>query len=252
MTTDAGRCETAQLPPSPQAGAGQGGKDRNCRGSHHRAGATTNREEDDPVSDNPQVTDLVAHARKGDQQAWDALVERYSPLIWSICRRFQLSEADAEDVGQVVWERLVDQLDSIRDPAALPGWLSTTTRHECSRVRRTTGRHSVAGLVLDFENIPDQLTETTDHQLLVAERAATLRDAFTRLPPGCQRLLALLISDPPVPYAEIGDRLGMSVGGIGPSRRRCLDRLRRDPAIAALIDTDTRTTAGEQTEGRYS
>jgi RNA polymerase sigma factor (sigma-70 family) len=198
------------------------------------------------VSDNPQVTDLVTRARKGDQQAWDALVERYSPLIWSICRRFQLSESDAEDVGQAVWERLVHQLDSLREPAALPGWLSTTTRHECSRVRRATCRHTAAGLVLDVENVPDQLTEATDHALLVAERDATLREAFTRLPPGCQRLLALLVSDPPTPYAEISDRLGMSVGGIGPSRRRCLDRLRRDPAIAALLDTETRTAAGEQ------
>jgi DNA-directed RNA polymerase specialized sigma24 family protein len=63
----------------------------------------------------------------------------------------------------------------------------------------------------------------------VAEQHAALRDAFARLPPGCQQLLALLIADPPVPYAEISARLGISVGSIGPSRRRCLDRLGRDP-----------------------
>src|ERR1700724_1128621 len=86
--------------------------------------------EGNPMRDDPQVTDLVMRAGKGDQQAWDALVERYSPLIWSICRRYRLSDADAEDVGQAVWLHLVDQLDSLRDPAALPGWLSTTTRRE--------------------------------------------------------------------------------------------------------------------------
>jgi RNA polymerase sigma factor (sigma-70 family) len=187
------------------------------------------------MRDDPQVTALVIGARKGDQQAWDALVERYSPLIWSICSRYRLSKADAEDVGQAVWVRLVDQLDNLRDPAALPGWLATTTRRECFRVQRVTCRHSAAGQMLDVENIPDQLTETADHELLLAERDATLREAFTRLPPGCQRLLALLIADAPAPYAEVSGRLGISVGSIGPTRRRCLDRLRRDPAIAALI-----------------
>ena len=73
-------------------------------------------------------------AKGGDKQAWDALVERYAPLIWSICRRYRLGRADANDVGQSVWMCLVDQLDKIRDPAALPGWLATTTRRECWRV----------------------------------------------------------------------------------------------------------------------
>ena len=89
-----------------------------------------------PPRDDPTVTDLVTRARNGDKQAWDALVERYAPLIWSICRRHRLGGADAEDVGQNVWLQLVDQLDTIRDPAALPGWLATTTRRECGRVLR--------------------------------------------------------------------------------------------------------------------
>jgi DNA-directed RNA polymerase specialized sigma24 family protein len=98
--------------------------------------------------------------------------------------------------------------------------------------------------VLD-ENIPDEQAATADHDLLVAERNAALREAFARLPPGGQRLLALLIADPPVPYAEIGARLGISVGSIGPSRGRCLDKLRRDPAIAALTNTEAASTTGE-------
>src|SRR5579862_9884051 len=86
----------------------------------------------------PTVSELVARAKDGDRQAWDALVERYAPLIWSICRRNRLGEADAQDVGQTVWAQLVDQLDKIRDPAALPGWLATTTRRQCLRVLRAT------------------------------------------------------------------------------------------------------------------
>src|SRR2546423_12898808 len=72
------------------------------------------------------VSDLVTRARGGDSEAWDALVERYAPLIWSICRRHRLGRADADDVAQSVWLRLVDQLDRVRDPAALPGWPATT------------------------------------------------------------------------------------------------------------------------------
>ncbi len=87
------------------------------------------------MSNNPPVTALVTRAANGDQLAWDALVERYAPLIWSICRRHRLDDADADDVGQSVWLHLVNHLSNLRDPAALPGWLATTARRECGRVR---------------------------------------------------------------------------------------------------------------------
>ena len=90
--------------------------------------------------DDPVVADLVDRARTGERQAWDALVERYAPLIWSICRKYQLDAADAEDAAQSIWLKLVDHLGSLRDPAALPGWLATTTRRECGRILRATRR----------------------------------------------------------------------------------------------------------------
>src|SRR5690348_15710683 len=94
--------------------------------------------------DDSVLTDLVARARSGDAQAWKALVERYTPLISSICRRHRLDRADAEDVSQSVWLRVVAQLDKIREPAALPGWIATTTRRECGRVvRAARGPHAV-------------------------------------------------------------------------------------------------------------
>ena len=211
------------------------------------------------MHDNPSVTDLVTSARYGDQKAWDGLVQRYAPLIWSICRRYGLGGADAEDVGQAVWMRLVEHLDDLRDSAALPGWLATTTRRECCRVLRATCKLPADGQVL--ENMPDEQTATAEHELLMAERTAALREAFARLPPRCQQLLAMLITDPPVPYTEISARLGIPVGSIGPSRHRYLDRLRRDPAIARLIDaeaadgkleTGLRVTRGEVGKASYN
>jgi RNA polymerase sigma factor (sigma-70 family) len=188
------------------------------------------------MRDDPVVTDLVARARNGDRQAWDALVERYAPLIWCICRRYRLDGADAEDVGQVVWPRLLEHLDNLRDPAALPGWLVTTTQRECQRVQCAACTLLPDGQTL--ENMPDEQTPTAEHELLVAQRDAALREAFARLPPGCQRLLAMLIADPPAPYTEISAKLGIPVGCIGPYRRRYLDKLRRDPAITRLVNAD--------------
>ena len=184
----------------------------------------------------PLVTDLVTRARTGDKRAWDALVERYAPLIWSICRKYRLGRADAEEVGQDVWLRLVDHLDKIRDPEALPGWLATTTRRECGRVLHPAHRRHVSVYACDTENLPDQQANLGDQELLAAERHAALRDALSRLPRRGQQLIAMLIADPPVPYTEISARLGIPVGSIGPNRRRCLDKIRRDPAIAGLIN----------------
>ena len=185
----------------------------------------------------PSVSDLVGRARSGDRQAWDALVERYAPLIWSICRRHRLGRADADDVGQSVWLRLLDQLDRVREPAALPGWLSTTTRRECLRVLSAAQGPHATIYALDVESLPDQRAGTADQELLAAERHAALRAAFTQLPPNGQQLLALLTADPPTPYADISAQLGIPVGSIGPTRSRYLDKIRRHPAIAALINT---------------
>ena len=191
-----------------------------------------------PKDGSPPVTDLVTRARDGDKLAWDGIVDRYAPLIWSICRRYRVGGADAEDVGQVVWLHLVDKLADLRDAAALPGWLATTARRECLRVLRAAQLPQTAGPALDAGNIPDVRAAGVEQELLLAERNAALREALSDLPPGSQRLIALLIADPPLPYAEISAILGIPVGSIGPSRSRCLDKLRRHPAIAELINDE--------------
>jgi RNA polymerase sigma factor (sigma-70 family) len=196
----------------------------------------------DPVRDNPAIIDLVTRAANGEKHAWDALVERFIPLIWSICRKYQLGDADAKDVGQNVWLHLMDQLDKIRDPAALPGWLATVTRRECLRILGAKQGPPAAGYVIGAETIADGQSGTAEQELLAAERHAALLEAFAALPSSGQRLITLLLEDPPVPDAEISARLDIPVGSIEPTRRRCLDKLRGYPAVAALINADTSST----------
>jgi RNA polymerase sigma factor (sigma-70 family) len=191
------------------------------------------------MHDDLSVVALVARAREGDHSAWNELVERYAPLVWSVCRRHRLSDADCEDVGAAVWLRLVEQLDRLREPAALPGWLATTTRRECLRLLRAQQRQ----IPVEDDPFPDEAVAASDEWLLAEERRLALRRGFATLPERCRRLLELLFADPPVPYARIGERLGMRVGGIGPSRMRCLELLRRSPSVAALTET-TPTAAG--------
>lgn len=192
------------------------------------------------MRDDPSVASLVARVGEGDQAAWNELVERYSPLVWSICLRYQLNRQDIDDVGQNVWLLLVEHIGSLREAAALPGWLATTTKHEVLRVLRGARRHDHAGLPAEDRMPLDQADTTIEQELIVAERNAALRTAFAELPPRCHELLSLLMRDPPPGYAHISARLGIPVGSIGPTRARCLDRLRRSPHLTGVLGKDAR------------
>src|SRR5215831_5359524 len=98
------------------------------------------------VRDDPVVVDLVARATDGDQEAWNEIVERYAPLVWSICSRYRMASDDVEDIGQTVWLRLVEQIGNLRQPAALPGWLATTTHRECLRMTGEMRKRSRFGV----------------------------------------------------------------------------------------------------------
>lgn len=186
------------------------------------------------MRDDPTVVSLVTRAAAGEQEAWNGIVERYAPLVWSICVRHRLRETDVEDVGQTVWLRLVEQLGNLREPAALPGWIATTTHRECLRVLRAARKPDHAGAT------PDELDtvaapEAIEQEVIAAERDAALRAAFAELPLRCRQLLSILISDSPPPYSEISTILQVPVGSIGPERGRCLERLRRSSALASYI-----------------
>jgi RNA polymerase sigma factor (sigma-70 family) len=169
------------------------------------------------------VTALAEAAARGDQRAWDQLVDQFGGLVWSVARSFRLGDAEAEDVFQVTWLRLVEHLDSIRNLEGLGGWLATTARHESLRTIRRAGRQvpvEDAGAALPDSGPP------VSGDLLTSERDRALWDAFGQISERCQRLLRLLMADPPPAYDAVSAVLEMPIGSIGPTRARCLARLR--------------------------
>jgi RNA polymerase sigma factor (sigma-70 family) len=203
------------------------------------------------MSDDSSVGALVARVGDGDQEAWNEIIERYIPLVWSICVRYQLSRPDIDDVGQSVWLLLVENIGKLRDPAALPGWLATTTKRECLRILRATRRHDHADLPPDEQMPLDPDAATIEQEVIVAERNAALRAAFAELAPNCHELLSMLIADPPLSYADISNRLGTPVGSIGPTRARCLDRLRRSPHLTAILGDGAQQVEARRPGGEH-
>ena len=171
------------------------------------------------------VSSLVTRARDGDEHAWDDLVARYLGMVHAICRGHGLCGEDAADVNQVVWLRLVEHLARLRSPEAVGGWIAATTRNECLRVLRTSDRLVLTGDDTAFDDL-DGRDAGIDAGLLVYERDRALLAAFGRLGGRCQRLLRLMLTDPPLRYDEISAALDMPVGSIGPTRGRCIAQLR--------------------------
>jgi RNA polymerase sigma factor (sigma-70 family) len=190
------------------------------------------------VADASEVSRLVRASASGSETAWNELVRRYSPLVMAVTRSYQLTADDAKDVSQTVWLRLVENLANLREPDALPGWLATTTQRECIRQLRQGRR------VLPVDPQTDgalQQCPTVDPgtDILRAELHQALRDGLAELPERDQALLKLRAADPPKSYGEISQLLGMPIGSIGPTLRRCLDRLRETSAVRAYLATPT-------------
>lgn len=183
------------------------------------------------------LPDLFALASAGDEAAWNELVHRLEGLVWSICRSFRLSEADASDAFQFTWLRLVDKLDTITDPRRLPGWLATTCRRECMALYRR--RMRVVPLAEDaYLDRLSELVPGADVPTIVRQRDSTVWEAFFMLGDECQRLLWVLVVDPPddAVYATASRTLAMPPGSLGPKRGRCLEQLKRHLATVGITD----------------
>lgn len=174
--------------------------------------------------------ELVHAAARGDQGAWEALVRRFGGLVWAVARGFRLAEAEAADVSQTTWLRLVEHLDRLREPDRVGAWLATTARNESLAVLRRQGRT----VALDDEEMEDVAAPDPAAGMLRSERDVALWSSFATLSVRCQALLRLLVSDPPPSYEEVSAVLDMPVGSIGPTRARCLEHLRRRTEAAGI------------------
>jgi RNA polymerase sigma factor (sigma-70 family) len=178
------------------------------------------------ATDRSAVALLVAQARLGDHGAWDGLVERFSSTVWAIARGHRLNAADAADVFQTTWLRLLEHLDRIEQPERVGAWLATTARRECLRLIRMAGRQIPSGE--DFDVLPDpSSSRSPDGDLVAVERKQIVNSLVDQLPMRSQLLLRLLSADSPLSYVEISEALSMPVGSIGPTRARALEQLRR-------------------------
>jgi RNA polymerase sigma factor (sigma-70 family) len=163
-------------------------------------------------------SELLAGCRLGDRGSWVALVDRYETLVYTVARRNGLNAEDAADVTQSTFAVLLTRLDDLRDGERLPSWLATVARRESWRVARRTKREQ------SFP--PDQEADGTDTAADWAQREA-IEHALNQLGGPCRQLLLWLFFEPgPPSHAEVADRLGRAVGGIGPLRGRCLGKLR--------------------------
>lgn len=177
------------------------------------------------------VARLVTRAADGDHGAWNALVDEFGAVVWATARAHRLNGADAADVFQTTWLRLVEHIGAIRDPSSVGAWLATTARRQCLGVIRRSAR--VVPLGDDLPDLPSDAPHAAE-QLVGRQDALAIRSALARLGSRDRRLLRMLAVEPAPSYDEIGAALGMPVGSIGPTRARALTRLRREAARAGL------------------
>jgi RNA polymerase sigma factor (sigma-70 family) len=190
----------------------------------------------DGARDASDVGALVVAAAGGDQYAWNQLVDEFASTVWAIARGHRLNSADAADVFQTTWLRLLEHLGRIEQPERVGAWIATTARRECLRMLRMSKRQ-VPRDDLDF--IPDPVTFTPpDRNLVVEERKHLVSQLVDQLPARSRLLLRLLSADSPLSYKEISEALSMPIGSIGPSRQRALAQLRRLVLRAGLNSED--------------
>lgn len=181
-----------------------------------------------------RIKTLMDAAATGDQRAWDAIVLQFQGLVWATVRSFRLADAESADVVQTCWLRLVENLGRLRDPERLGGWLATTARRECLRCLRNAGRSVPVDDDATFDRASSEPVPEIDADLLRDERDTGLWRAFGRIADRCQRLLRVLTADPPPSYEDISEILDMPVGSIGPTRQRCLERLRTELLVEGI------------------
>jgi RNA polymerase sigma factor (sigma-70 family) len=191
--------------------------------------ATPPARDDDSVA----LAATVRRAAVGNQDAWNEIVDRFAGMVWAIARSHRLDDATAADVSQATWLRLVEHLDSVQQPERLGAWLATTARRESLRVIRMAGRQVPTGD--DFTLLEAPRSDAVDAPIHRKGQDEVLRAVVAQLPCRDQRLLGLLFADVPLSYKEIAEELEVPIGSIGPTRARCLERVRRIAKRVGLV-----------------
>ena len=175
------------------------------------------------------VSRLLEACKRGDQQAWTRLVEQYSNLVYSVPSRMKLNADDCADVFQATFLALSNNLERIEHAVALPKWLAVTASREALRLRRTNARFGsdLSFDELDLDNLVAKEDQAADESAAQALDVEAIRSGLTKLPGRCRELLEFLFREEEPSYQEISDNLGIPVGAIGPTRSRCLQKLRR-------------------------
>jgi RNA polymerase sigma factor (sigma-70 family) len=170
------------------------------------------------------ATEAFRRWRDDDDDALDELVRVMSPVLWHVVRATGLDQETAEDVVQNTWLTLVRSADSVRDPQAITRWLCTSARREAWRVSKAASRtRPVDDDVLDARMEPETSPEA---EVVAGDENSRLWQALGRLPERCQRLLRIVAWEPRPDYSSVAETLSMPIGSIGPTRRRCLEKLR--------------------------
>jgi RNA polymerase sigma factor (sigma-70 family) len=172
---------------------------------------------------------LFERWRAGEAAALDDLVRLLSPMLWQVVRAVGLDRTTAEDVVQTTWLTLVRSGDTISEPRAVAGWLTTSARREAWRVSKQAGRQQPVEDETIARRLPD--APAPEGQVVLDDENARLWECLGRLPERCQRLLRIVAAEARPDYSAIAGQLGMPVGSIGPTRGRCLDKLRRELAL---------------------
>lgn len=157
-------------------------------------------------------------------------------MVWATARSFRLDDSSAKDVAQTVWLKLIENMHHIAHPERLPGWLATTCRREALRVVRVRSRTVVTEFAYDLEDH----SPGVDTIIIENEERLGVVMAFQRLDEPCQRLLRLMTVEPALSYEEIAELVGRPVGSLGPTRARCLEKLK---AVLARIKRDDQASS---------
>ncbi len=186
-----------------------------------------------------ELSELVRLSLTGDAKAWEHLVRRLERVVWKAVNMMTIEDEVRKDAFAATWLRLVERLDSIREPEKLPGWLTTTATNEVRHILRQRSRQQVS---IDWSITGDPLGDVLmstgassgehEREVVRSEANRSIRRAFSMLDEECRQLLTVLVlADPPLSYQQASEQLDRPVGALGPSRRRCLDKLRASSSM---------------------